>query len=72
VILRSRIGTAGRGKSLVIVLLGQGAFLREQFVADPHLHVVGLASEDLQRLVLSLPAETADRAIVAVVVEKCR
>src|ERR1019366_2392939 len=44
--------------------------LREQQVRDAHLHVVGFTRKDVQRLVLCLPAETADRAIVAVVVER--
>src|SRR5207302_6194764 len=61
---------AGRGKAgKVLVLAGQRTFLREQLIADAHLHVVGLAGEDLQRLVLRLPAEAADRSVVAVVIE---
>ena len=43
--------------------------MREQQVGDAHLYVVGLAGKDVQRLILRLPAETADRAIVAVVIE---
>ena len=41
----------------------------EQFVANAHLHVVGFTGKDVQRFILRLPAETADGAIVAVVVE---
>ena len=40
----------------------------EQLVGDAHFDVVGLAGEHQQRLVLRLPAEPRDRAVVAVVV----
>ena len=42
-------------------LAGRGlvAFGLEQLVGDAHLHVVGLAGEEQQRLVLRLPAEAA-------------
>ena len=54
---------AGRG----LVTLGL-----EQLVGDAHLDVVGLAGEEQQRLVLSLPAEAGDRAVVAVAVRAAR
>ena len=41
-------------------------FLLKALAGDPHLDVVGLGGEDQQRLVLCLPAEPADRSIVAV------
>ena len=41
----------------------------EQLVGDAHLDVVGLAREQQQRLVLRLPAEARDRAVVAVAVD---
>ena len=40
----------------------------KELVGDPHLDVVRLAGEQEQRLVLSLPSEPRDRAVVAVVV----
>ena len=46
------------------------ALLREALVGDPHLDVVGLGGEDEQRLVLGLPAEPRDRAVVAVPVDR--
>src|SRR6266576_7188570 len=52
-----------------LVLTRQRPVLRKQFVGDADLHVVGLTGEDHQRLVLRLPAKTADGAIVSVVVE---
>src|SRR5439155_24132403 len=56
-------------RSSQLVLTRQRPVLRKQFVGDAHLHVVGLTGEDHQRLVLRLPAKTADGAIVSVVVE---
>src|SRR5262249_54732765 len=44
---------------------GLVALLREELVGDTHLDVVGLACEHQQRLVLRLPAEAGDGAIVA-------
>ena len=43
--------------------------MRENFIGDTHLHVVGLAGKQFQRLVLRLPAEAGDGAIIAVVIE---
>src|SRR5579864_7959807 len=53
----------------IAVFARQRTVLWEQLIADPHLHVVGFPREDVQRLVLRLPTEPADRAVVAVVVE---
>ena len=57
------LGTAAIWQARCFVALG-----REQLVGDAHLDVVGLAGEQQQRLVLRLPAEPRDRAVVAVVV----
>src|SRR5579862_20299 len=49
---------------------GDGAaFVGEQFVRDALLHVVCLAGEHEQRLVLGFPAETCDGAVVPTGVE---
>ena len=48
---------------------GSGRSCVNSSLRDPHLHVVGLTGKDVQRLVLRLPAETGDRAVVTVVVE---
>ena len=40
----------------------------KELVGDAHFHVVGLAGEHQQRLVLRLPSEARDGAVVAVVV----
>ena len=40
--------------------------LLKALAGDPHLDVVGLGGEEQQRLVLRLPAEPADRSVVAV------
>src|SRR5262245_15510057 len=53
-------GGSAAGRLVTLVL--------EQLVADAHLDVVGLTREEQQRLVLCLPSETSDRAVVAVVV----
>ena len=45
------------------------ALVGEDLVGHALLDVVGLAGEDQQRLVLRLPAEPGDRAVVAAVVE---
>src|SRR5271170_3231852 len=47
---------------------GIGAFVGEQLVGHAHFDVVGFAGEYFERFVLSLPAETSDRAVVAAVV----
>src|SRR5712664_3522842 len=52
------------------VFAGQWPFLREDFVRDALLDVISLTGEELQRLVLGLPSEAADRAVVAIVVER--
>ena len=41
------------------------AFIGKEFIGNPHLHVVGLASEDFDRLVLSLPSKSGNRAVVS-------
>ena len=38
----------------------------EQFVGDPHFNVIGFTGEEKQGLVLGLPSETGNRAIIAV------
>ena len=48
---------------------GGVAFVGEAFVGDALLHVVGFGGEDQQRLVLCLPAETSDGAVIAAGVE---
>src|SRR5205807_4496045 len=61
VVLRRGVDPALRRQTkeaiATLVLAGQRAFLSEQLVADTLLDVVGLAGEDLQRLVLCLPPE---------------
>ena len=57
------LGTVANWQVGVLVALGL-----EQLVGDAHLDVVGLAGEHQQRLVLRLPSEARDRAVVAVVV----
>src|SRR6267378_8540329 len=52
-----------------LVLTRQRPILRKQFAGNAHFHVVGFTGENHQRLVLGLPAKTADGAIVAVVIE---
>ena len=42
------------------------ALVLEVFIADAHLHAIGLTRENQQRLVLRLPAEPCDGAIVAI------
>ena len=54
-------GTRGELAGRRLVALGL-----EQLVGDAHLDVVGLAREQQQRLVLRLPAEARDGAVVAV------
>src|ERR1700674_4738319 len=44
------------------------AFLGEELVRDPHLDVVGLAGEYEEGLVLRLPSEAGDRAVVGAAV----
>ena len=44
------------------------ALLWEQLIGNSHLDVVGLAREEQERLVLRLPPESRDGAVVAVVV----
>src|SRR6266849_138894 len=51
--------------------LAVGVFFRggwKCFVGDPHLDVVGLARANSDRLVLRLPSETSDSAVVATTV----
>ena len=57
------LGWAANWHAGALVALGL-----EHLVGDPHFDVVGLAGEQQQRLVLPLPAEPRDRAVVAVVV----
>ena len=40
----------------------------EQFVGDTHFNVIRFAGEQEQRLVLSLPSETGNRAVIAVLI----
>src|ERR1700722_19716458 len=47
---------------------GIGAFGLKEFVGDAHFDVVGFAGENLERFILSFPAETSDGAVVAAVV----
>ena len=63
------VQAVGRKSASKLVLTRQRPVLRKQFVGDAHFHVVRFACEDHQRLVLRLPAKTADGAIVAVVIE---
>src|SRR6267378_5579469 len=65
----SEVQAVGWKPASKLVLTRQRPILCKQFVGDAHFHVVGLTREDQQRLVLSLPAKTADGAIVAVVIE---
>src|SRR6266446_3285341 len=65
----SEVQAVGRKSASQLVLARQRSILRKQFVGDPHFHVVSLTGEDHQRLVLRLPAKTANGAIVAVVIE---
>src|SRR5437016_13780277 len=65
----SQVQAVGWKPASQLVLTRQRPILRKQFVGDAHFHVVSLAGEDHQRLVLGLPAKTADSAIVAVVIE---
>src|SRR5439155_19486152 len=52
-----------------ILALGDFIPLRlEQFVGDTHFNVIGFAGEQEKRLVLSLPSETGDRAVIAVLI----
>src|SRR5882724_4555753 len=55
--------------SAIAIFSRQRAVLLEHLTGDAHFHVVGLTREDHQRLVLRLPAKTADGAIIAVVIE---
>jgi hypothetical protein len=48
------------------------AFVGEQQVRHAHLDVVGFAHKDRDRLVLRLPAEAADRSVIAGVIEVAR
>src|ERR1700731_1123730 len=66
----SEVQAAGRKPASQLVLTRQRPILRKQFVGDAHFHVVSLTGEDHQRLVLGLPAKTADGAIVSVVIER--
>ena len=45
------------------------AFLREQLVRDTHFDIVGFAGEHDQGLVLRLPAETSDGAVVGAAID---
>ena len=60
-------GVVANWHSGVCVALGL-----EQLVGDAHLDVVGLAGEQQQRLVLRLPAEARDGAVIAVAVRLTR
>ena len=40
----------------------------EKLIADAHFDVVSLSGEDQERLVLGLPTEAGDRAVIAVVI----
>ena len=71
-------GYGGAGAVEIGLILGQrivetgcrgiGAFGLKEFVGDAHLDVVGFAGENLERFILSFPAETSDGAVVAAVV----
>ena len=62
---RIRVSDAVRIAHVLAIFFTLGL---EQIVRDAHLDVVGLAREHQQRLVLRLPPEARDGAIVAVVV----
>src|SRR5262249_52625943 len=64
---RARRDVVGPRRELAVAVLL--ALLLERLVADTHLDVVGLAREDHQRLVLGLPAEPGDRAVVAAAID---
>ena len=55
-ILRRRVVNAARNR---------GALIREYFIRYALLHVVGLARENQQGLVLRLPPESGDRSVVS-------
>src|SRR5437016_9434757 len=40
----------------------------KQFISDPHFHVVGFAGKEQKRLILSLPSETGNRAVIAILI----
>src|SRR5205807_1414105 len=65
----SQVQAVGGKPSSMLVFAWQRPILCKQFVADAHFYIVGLTGEDHQRLVLGFPAEAADGAVVAVVVE---
>src|SRR5208337_2945420 len=63
---RYQAGLASASRS---IFAGKWTILGKEQIADPHLDVVGLAGKNVQRLVLRLPTEAADSAVVAVVIE---
>ena len=56
---RSVVDTASHGR----------AFVDERFIRHSLLDVISFAGKDHQRLVLRLPAEASDRAVVAAGIE---
>ena len=72
VVFRGGVDLAVSRQAGRLSLARQWAFLGEYFIAHAHLHVIGFAGEDHQRFILGLPAETRDRAVVAVAIESAR
>ena len=65
-------GVLGRGHNAFagggVLCTSLAALIGKQFVGNALLHVVGLPGEDDQRLVLRLPTEAGNGAVVAVAI----